>query len=196
MAYETEQPMYVRLAQTIQQRISDGTYPPGSLIPSEHVLAQVSDVSRPTVVRALEMLKRDGLLESRQGAGTFVVGPTKTCSRCGETKPLDADHWYWDGDKVRGARCKPCVLTAKNESRSVPGRTSADRMRRSRENKAEEIGTEAYREQQRQAMAEYRAKKKVPSLRPIVELVAAELARGASTDDIALAMARAGVSVR
>ncbi|MDX2709059.1 GntR family transcriptional regulator [Streptomyces sp. PA03-6a] len=74
MAYEVAAPKYVRLAQTIQSRIEDGTYPPGSLVPSENQLVQASGMSRPTVVRALELLKRDGWLESRQGFGTIVRG--------------------------------------------------------------------------------------------------------------------------
>jgi GntR family transcriptional regulator len=74
MAYEVAAPKYVRLAQTIQRRIEDGTYPPGSLVPSENQLVQAFGMSRPTVVRALELLKRDGWLESRQGYGTIVRG--------------------------------------------------------------------------------------------------------------------------
>ncbi|WP_340377390.1 GntR family transcriptional regulator [Streptomyces sp. SS7] len=74
MAYEVEAPKYVRLAQTIQQRIEDGTYPPGTRVPSENQLVQSFGMSRPTVVRALELLKRDGWLESRQGFGTIVRG--------------------------------------------------------------------------------------------------------------------------
>ncbi|MFG2634222.1 GntR family transcriptional regulator [Streptomyces sp. NPDC048362] len=74
MAYEVEAPKYVRLAQTIQQRIEDGTYPPGTRVPSENQLVQSFGISRPTVVRALELLKRDGWLESRQGYGTIVRG--------------------------------------------------------------------------------------------------------------------------
>ncbi|MEU1512951.1 GntR family transcriptional regulator [Streptomyces sp. NPDC005811] len=74
MAYEVEAPKYVRLAQTIQQRIEDGTYPPGTRVPSENQLVQAFGMSRPTVVRALELLKRDGWLESRQGFGTIVRG--------------------------------------------------------------------------------------------------------------------------
>ncbi|MEU9666079.1 GntR family transcriptional regulator [Streptomyces bobili] len=74
MAYEVEAPKYVRLAQTIQQRIEDGTYPPGTRVPSENQLVQSFGMSRPTVVRALELLKRDGWLESRQGYGTIVRG--------------------------------------------------------------------------------------------------------------------------
>ncbi|MBC9729787.1 GntR family transcriptional regulator [Streptomyces sp. TRM68367] len=74
MAYEVEPPKYVRLAQTIQRRIEDGTYPPGTRVPSENQLVQAFGMSRPTVVRALELLKRDGWVESRQGYGTIVRG--------------------------------------------------------------------------------------------------------------------------
>ncbi|WP_432042937.1 GntR family transcriptional regulator [Streptomyces cadmiisoli] len=74
MAYEVEPPKYVRLAQTLQQRIEDGTYAPGTRVPSENQLVQAFGMSRPTVVRALELLKRDGWLESRQGYGTIVRG--------------------------------------------------------------------------------------------------------------------------
>ncbi|MFF3000162.1 GntR family transcriptional regulator [Streptomyces sp. NPDC057950] len=74
MAYEVAAPKYVRLAQTIQSRIEDGTYPPGTRVPSENQLVQAFGMSRPTVVRALELLKRDGWLESRQGFGTIVRG--------------------------------------------------------------------------------------------------------------------------
>ncbi|MEU5119064.1 GntR family transcriptional regulator [Streptomyces asoensis] len=74
MAYEVEAPKYVRLAQTMQRRIEDGTYPPGTKVPSENQLVQAFGMSRPTVVRALELLKRDGWLESRQGFGTIVRG--------------------------------------------------------------------------------------------------------------------------
>ncbi|MFI5884892.1 GntR family transcriptional regulator [Streptomyces sp. NPDC051554] len=74
MAYEVEPPKYVRLAQTLQRRIEDGTYPAGTRVPSENQLVQSFGMSRPTVVRALELLKRDGWLESRQGYGTIVLG--------------------------------------------------------------------------------------------------------------------------
>ncbi|MBA2945232.1 GntR family transcriptional regulator [Streptomyces himalayensis] len=48
--------------------------PPGTRVPSENQLVQAFGMSRPTVVRALELLKRDGWLESRQGYGTIVRG--------------------------------------------------------------------------------------------------------------------------
>ncbi|MDQ0686280.1 GntR family transcriptional regulator [Streptomyces achromogenes] len=89
MAYEVEAPKYVRLAQTIQQRIEDGTYPPGTKVPSENQLVQAFGMSRPTVVRALELLKRDGWIESRQGYGTIVRG-----------RPADVEHQERRGREV------------------------------------------------------------------------------------------------
>ena len=72
MKFEAMMPKYVRLAEKIQQQIKDGTYTPGELLPSETRLVKESGLSRPTVVRALEILKRDGWIESRQGYGTVV----------------------------------------------------------------------------------------------------------------------------
>lgn len=72
MTYRAEQPKFIRLAETLRARIADGTYPPGTRIPSEPQLSREHGISRPTVVRALELLKRDGWLEARQGYGTVV----------------------------------------------------------------------------------------------------------------------------
>ncbi|UGQ15130.1 GntR family transcriptional regulator [Yinghuangia sp. ASG 101] len=74
MPYEVPQPKYVRLVQALQAQIEDGTYPPGSMLPSEHQLVAAFSMSRPTVVRALQILRHDGWIESQQGRGTFVRG--------------------------------------------------------------------------------------------------------------------------
>ncbi|MFB9707526.1 GntR family transcriptional regulator [Streptosporangium nondiastaticum] len=60
--------------QTLQRRIEAGTYPPGSLLPSENQLIQEFGVSRPTVVAALRVLREQGWIESQQGKGRFVRG--------------------------------------------------------------------------------------------------------------------------
>lgn len=74
MASGMEAPKCVRLAQAIQCRIENGICPPGTRVPSENQLVQSFGVSRPTVVQALGLLRRDGWLESRQGYGTIVRG--------------------------------------------------------------------------------------------------------------------------
>jgi GntR family transcriptional regulator len=48
-------------------------WPPGFLLPSEHVLAQEVGVSQGTVRKALDELEAENLIVRRQGRGTFVA---------------------------------------------------------------------------------------------------------------------------
>lgn len=72
MPLEFTPPKYAQVVNAIQTRIGDGTYPPGTLIPSESQLMAEFTTSRPTVVRALGILQQDGWIESRAGVGRFV----------------------------------------------------------------------------------------------------------------------------
>jgi GntR family transcriptional regulator len=65
-------PKYAVIVNTVQARIGDGTYPPGSLLPSETALMQEFGVSRPTVVRAFEFLRQHGWIDTQQGKGRFA----------------------------------------------------------------------------------------------------------------------------
>src|SRR5450631_868230 len=56
----------------LRDRILGGTWPPGGKIPSENALAEALGVSRVSIREALQMLGSLGLLESRQGGGTYV----------------------------------------------------------------------------------------------------------------------------
>lgn len=62
-------------------RMSDGTYPLGSLLPPQRELAQDLAVSRDTVQRVLKELSERGLVESRQGSGSRVTGSPATRER-------------------------------------------------------------------------------------------------------------------
>jgi Transcriptional regulators len=53
-------------------KIANGDYSPDEKLPSEKELAEQFDVSRPIVREALERLRREELIYSRQGAGSFV----------------------------------------------------------------------------------------------------------------------------
>jgi DNA-binding GntR family transcriptional regulator len=44
------------------------------LLPSEHQLSEEFQIARPTVVRALRVLRQDGWIETQQGKGSFVRG--------------------------------------------------------------------------------------------------------------------------
>ncbi|MDQ2873949.1 MAG: GntR family transcriptional regulator [Actinomycetota bacterium] len=67
-------PKYAQVVAEIKRRIEQGTYPPGSLLPSEHQLAVEFGVSRPTIVRSLSALRHDGWIDTQQGKGSFVRG--------------------------------------------------------------------------------------------------------------------------
>lgn len=62
-----------RLAYGLRRLIDAGLLAPGSPLPPERTLAAELAVSRSTVTAALDLLRADGVLTSRQGRGTFVA---------------------------------------------------------------------------------------------------------------------------
>ncbi len=56
----------------LRDRITEGSWPPGTKIPSEKSLAESLGVSRVSVREALQMLSSLGLLETTHGGGTYV----------------------------------------------------------------------------------------------------------------------------
>jgi DNA-binding GntR family transcriptional regulator len=68
-----EIPPYLRMADLIRSRITEGTYRAGGRIPSETQLAKTSGLSPLTVRKALRILVDEGLLERFTGKGTYVT---------------------------------------------------------------------------------------------------------------------------
>ncbi len=71
-----EQPLYQQVYKTILARIVDGDLPAGSMLPSEFDIAAEMGVSQGTARKALIQLEQEGVLERRQGKGTFVAVTT------------------------------------------------------------------------------------------------------------------------
>ena len=63
-----------RLAHRLRHLIDAGVVPGGWRLPPERALAQRLAVSRTTVTQALDELRGEGLLRSRQGSGTYIAG--------------------------------------------------------------------------------------------------------------------------
>lgn len=72
---ENAGPRYVQLKRRLEEGIRDGVLPPDSSLPPERELAGITDLSRVTVRKAIRELVRDGLVEQRQGSGTFIREP-------------------------------------------------------------------------------------------------------------------------
>jgi GntR family transcriptional regulator len=69
------QPLYLQLADTLEREIARGRFPPYARLMSESALMRRFDVSRVTVRAAITRLVQKGLVDVRQGKGTFVAGP-------------------------------------------------------------------------------------------------------------------------
>ena len=107
---ESASPLYAQIMERIRQDIFREIYPVGSRIPAEHELEIRYNVSRVTVRRALQELTAEGLLERKQGKGTFVSQPRKER----EERPLMGFH-----DACREEGIMPSVLSTHFQERKA-----------------------------------------------------------------------------
>jgi GntR family transcriptional regulator len=68
-------PVYKRIQDTIREQIEASELKPGDSVASERELARTHKVSLMTARHALAGLEREGVVERRRGAGTFVASP-------------------------------------------------------------------------------------------------------------------------
>jgi DNA-binding GntR family transcriptional regulator len=71
---ESGTPPWQQVAAIIRQRVIDGTYPPGTKIPSALALSGEFAVNRATITKAVNQLKAEGVLTAVAGWGTSVAG--------------------------------------------------------------------------------------------------------------------------
>ena len=67
--------LYKRIADELRAAILAGRYLPGRRLPAERELAEMFEVSRPTIREAVIALELQHLVEVRVGAGVFVLDP-------------------------------------------------------------------------------------------------------------------------
>ncbi len=66
-------PIFQQIASQLRQRIASGIYQPDEGLPSLRRLAKETQVNPNTIQKAYDELAREGMVESRRGAGLFVV---------------------------------------------------------------------------------------------------------------------------
>ena len=69
---ESPLPAYAQLANMLRTAISRGEYPPGERLPAELTLAKSHGVSAMTARQAINMLEEEGLVDRKQGKGTYI----------------------------------------------------------------------------------------------------------------------------
>lgn len=77
-------PIYRQITDQVRYAIAGGRLRCGDKLPSVRELARSLPVNQNTVVKAYELLERDGLIERRHGDGTYVTAngsPLKRAER-------------------------------------------------------------------------------------------------------------------
>lgn len=67
-----EKAKYIQLFERLKENIEQGVYQDGQRLSGENEMALEFGISRQTVRQALSVLEREGLIERRQGSGTYV----------------------------------------------------------------------------------------------------------------------------
>jgi GntR family transcriptional regulator len=80
--------LHEQVAAEIRRAIADGEAAPGARIPQAKDLAAVLGVNTNTVLRALRILRDEGLLELRRGRDTIVTGTPEKSAVLMQAKEL------------------------------------------------------------------------------------------------------------
>jgi DNA-binding transcriptional MocR family regulator len=83
--------VYPALAAALRGLIVEGRLPPHTRLPSERALALALGVSRNTATAALDVLREQGYLASRRGAGSWITSPAAPEHRPDEPLPPSGD---------------------------------------------------------------------------------------------------------
>lgn len=64
--------IFEHIVEQIRERVADGSLRPGTRLPPERVLAETLGVSRTSVREALRALELQGIIQGKQGGGTYI----------------------------------------------------------------------------------------------------------------------------
>lgn len=78
-------PRYYQIYSALLAMIQSGELVVGEALPPERQIAELFGVARPTVVKALDLLEREGLIEKQRGRGSFVLEPPTEANASSKT---------------------------------------------------------------------------------------------------------------
>ena len=108
-----------RVVAGLKDKIFAGELPPGHKLPSEAELIEEFDVSRTVVREAVTRLRAEGLVETFQGRGSFVLAVPESTSFTVEAAAIRTHHDVLDMIDFRvGIECEAAALAAKRRDAS------------------------------------------------------------------------------
>jgi molybdate-binding protein/DNA-binding transcriptional regulator YhcF (GntR family) len=72
-----QSPLFKQIVEQLRQMVASGSLHPGQRLPTVRQLATSLEISPGTVVKAYRELEQNGVIQSRRGGGTVVVGKAK-----------------------------------------------------------------------------------------------------------------------
>ncbi|MET9282602.1 GntR family transcriptional regulator [Streptomyces anthocyanicus] len=117
-----QRPKYQRIADSLKAAIESGEYGPGDRLPGESALAAQYDVAVLTARQALKILRVEGLVETKKGAGARVI-EFRPIRRHGIQR-LAREHWgagnsIWSADEER-----PVTIDVRVDTVAAPAHVS------------------------------------------------------------------------
>lgn len=70
---DAARPLFRQIAQQIMEAIANGTFAEGKQVPSTTEIAQTYQINPATVLKGMNLLVEQGLLEKHRGVGMFVT---------------------------------------------------------------------------------------------------------------------------
>ncbi|MBW1605826.1 GntR family transcriptional regulator [Lactobacillus sp. Sy-1] len=71
--FDSAEPIYLQVASQIEDAIFTGAFPENEQIPSTTEISKQFHINPATVLKGMNILVSEGLLEKRRGMGTFVT---------------------------------------------------------------------------------------------------------------------------
>ncbi|MGF7436698.1 GntR family transcriptional regulator [Lentilactobacillus senioris] len=71
--FNSGEPIYRQVAEQIEEAVINGSFPEGTQIPSTTEISNQFHINPATVLKGMNMLVANGLIEKKRGVGMFVV---------------------------------------------------------------------------------------------------------------------------
>ncbi|MEJ6400374.1 GntR family transcriptional regulator [Nicoliella lavandulae] len=71
--FDSAEPIYLQVANQIEDAVFTGAFPEDEQIPSTTEISKQFHINPATVLKGMNILVNDGVLEKRRGMGTFVT---------------------------------------------------------------------------------------------------------------------------
>jgi DNA-binding transcriptional regulator YhcF (GntR family) len=125
-----EIPIGVQLAWALRARIGDGRLAPGQRLPGLRELAEMLGINANTARAVYQRLEQEGLIDSRQGTGTFVASVAQEPSAVGQIAADAADQARRTGVDPREVAAALYVTAEPAADIAAPAATQASERRR------------------------------------------------------------------